>query len=287
MSEPPKSGVLPLVLGALIGVPVVLMLFTCMGSRARSARPPRPVFDSKSAEPASAPAAAPSAAPAPAPPPSERRDEEGFSVLAPGQEPPESREGARRESRPAPAAPARAPEPALPAAESAALESALGGWDEKKAYAAGGRLFKLGETLLRYPKVVKHVLDNELVIKGFMALPQVQRRCHDPAAVIQYMSDARAPNGISVALETFRRSLDIPGAANAIFGSRLVGTVLRSCGSIQTVIRDREAVKAIVTANPAVLPIMSDPRFTSALGANPAAFSAFQSVQGALLPARP
>jgi hypothetical protein len=180
-----------------------------------------------------------------------------------------------------PATPAAAPV-ALSQQEHSLIESMVGKWNDAAAFALGSdgpRLFKLGEVLLRYPRVVGAILNNPFLVKGFMSSGPVQKRCKDPQTLVSYMSNTKDPNGIRLAIKTFATSLNTPDSTSTIFGSKLVAAVLDNCPAIQTVAHDPDSVGQIATADNGVLALMTNPAFVTALAANPAALGTFNAVQ--------
>ena len=137
----------------------------------------------------------------------------------------------------------------------------------------------LGEKVLGYPKVVKFVLDNPLVVEGFMRQERVSRNCKDPQALGSYLSDTSDPGGIGLGLASIKRALQTPGSAEAIFGSKLAGRVLQDCSAIGAVAGDTSAVMRIATANPGIVSMMADPGLTKSLTVNPSALSVLNQAQ--------
>lgn len=182
---------------------------------------------------------------------------------------------------------ARADADKLTPQEEGYLKGLLGGWDEKTAFAVGnkqGLLFKLGEKVMRYPRIVGFLLNNKYVVAGFMKTERVQKNCKDPKALTQYLSDTKDPTGIGLGLQAIRSSLNTPGSAAAIFGSRLTQTVLDSCPSIGSFTKDPMAVMQVASSNPEILSVMSNPGLVSALATAPAAMQTLNDAQSALSP---
>ena len=219
-------------------------------------------------EQAPAPAAASSAGPAPA----------AGAPASPG-----AAEAALAGLGLAPAAPP--PAEKLAAQEEAALRGEMGVWNPEQAASLGskkGLLFQIGKKLLRYPKVVGFVLNNDLVVKGFMSQDRVRQNCNDPKVLMGYLSNRSDPSGITMGLASIRQSLDTPGSAQALFSSKLVGAVLSQCSSIAAVTQDKSAVMSVAAANPDLISMMVDPRLVQALAASPAALQTFSNVQSAV-----
>ena len=200
----------------------------------------------------------------------------------------------KQEPEPPPAAAPRAPAARAAAddaakmtdADKAALEAATGGWSGAKAAALGatrGALFKLGETVLRYPRVVRFVLDNDAVVAGFMSQERVKANCHSPQTLFSYLTNTRDGTGIKKGIESFERALTTPGSAEAIFGSKLVSTVLDRCGSIPAVTQDGQAVIAIHDANPGLARLMADVRLAKAVSTNSEAAEVYNDVRKGLM----
>lgn len=187
------------------------------------------------------------------------------------------------------AAPAPSPKAGtenLSAEEKAALAAAgLGSWNEEAARTIGARrgmLFTLGEKLLKYPKLVSLILNNDLVIAGFMSQDRVKKNCEDAHALMNYLSDTKNPNGINAGLASISASLETPGSAQAIFGSKLAGAVMKQCSSINVLTHDRDMTKTVALANPQMLNMMTDTRLISGLSVSPTAMATFRTTQATL-----
>ena len=279
-----------------VGLGIALFLFFSRGcdSSGSSSIPPSEVFQKRNApERTSSPAAARAA-------PSASAD--ALQWLVREKAPQYAREGAEKTSgpafaadpaaasaaAPAPAAPTAAPPSApdsLSAEDDAALKTAAGPWSAEKAREIGskrGLLFILGKTLLSHPKLVGLVLNNDYVVKGFMSQDRVRRNCHDAASLANYLSDTQDSSGISLGLASVASSLNTPGSAQALFGSKLVSQVLDQCGSIKALTDNTTLIQQVATSNPQILSMMMDNRLVSALRVNPAAIGTLSSAQSAL-----
>lgn len=127
------------------------------------------------------------------------------------------------------------------------------------------------EKVFDHPHAVKAVLDNPLVIAAFFKSRRTQRNCSNPQALADFLSNPGDPTGISLFSESFRRSLDKPGAATAIVTSRLAKKVLTECSAVGEVTHNPTLISQVAEANPQILLLMADPRLLSALMKNPAA----------------
>ncbi|MCX5789727.1 MAG: hypothetical protein NTX64_14670 [Elusimicrobia bacterium] len=242
-----------------------------------------------------APQAAPGA-PSPAQAPAEAFQRSGLPLVsggswggrspdetAPAQTPPQTPPQAEAKAPPGPASFSKpAGTGALSESERSLMERAVGTWNDAAAFALGSdgpRLFKLGEVLLRYPRVVGAILNNSFLVKGFMSSERVRNRCRNPQGLVNYLTNTADPNGIRLATKTYSTSLSTPGSTAAIFGSKLVAAVLNDCPAIQTIINDPHAVGQIAMADNGIMPLMSNPAFVTGLAANPVALGTFNAVQ--------
>ncbi|MDD5657579.1 MAG: hypothetical protein PHF00_10040 [Elusimicrobia bacterium] len=215
-------------------------------------------------------------------------------AAAPEAQPAPERTQTRRQpqARPGPRS-ADSPGPArkLSEADASALAGAVGAYDDRKAFSIGARrglLFKLGETLLRYPRVVAFGLDNDFVVKGFMSQERVRKNCGNVKTLADYLSNREDPGGISQGLACMRASLDTPGSTSAIFGSKLVRAVINQCPALDALVQDPALLGSVARANPDLVGLLTEPRFLPALVSAPEAMRVAQDVQGGLLPgARP
>jgi hypothetical protein len=186
----------------------------------------------------------------------------------------------------APSAAGAATPPTNPdAADEAALKAATGGWTPDKAREIGstrGLLFKLGASLLSHPKVVRLILNNDYVVDGFMSQDRVRANCNDASTLSGYLGNSGDSTGIAMGLASIRSSLDTPGSAEAIFGSKLVSTVLSRCGSIQAVSSDPSTVKMIAGTNQQMAAMLQDGRLISAVMSNSSTAAVLNNVRSSL-----
>jgi len=209
-------------------------------------------------------------------------------VSAPAPAPPPARAAA------APA-PVKAAAPVVPAGDGLAglskedrdaVIAALGGWSPQMPALIGRTLFDFaaspaGVSLLKHPKAVKFLLDQDSLIQAFMGQDRVRRLCAEPAALRRYWSDRSDPKGFGRDLASFRRSLDA-GAAAAVLSSRLADAVIGRCGAISAVGADPTAMMGVARANPDLASLAMDPRFLQAVGSNARVMAAVQKMTPAL-----
>jgi hypothetical protein len=173
----------------------------------------------------------------------------------------------------------------------AELSKVSGPWNDRSAYRMGGdrSLLVRGVVgLLRFPKVVSFVLDNEWVVKGFMD-GRAGRFCNDAQALAGYLSDAGSPSGVGLYQNGFKAAFKNPAGLDAILGSRLAATVMTRCSAVAGVTRDPDLVLRIAQGNPEVLLMLSDPVLVESMSRAPAvmeAVSNFQNTWSGSAPAR-
>ena len=76
-----------------------------------------------------------------------------------------------------------------------------------------------------------------------------------------------------------KSALEIPGAAEAVIGSKLGKRVIAECPSVSAMVADEAAVKALALAQPAIGAMIMDPRLSRAIEANPDAADKFKTVK--------
>lgn len=199
------------------------------------------------------------------------------------------------EARPAaPAQPqAAASDESLSEKENAALAQAAGGWSDQaapKIGAASPLLVKAVEKLFDYPKVIKFLLGNKLVIDGYMSSKFKKKNCSDPQALANYLSNPNAPGGVRLFMDAFAAGFRRPDALNAVLGSALTNTVLTQCPAVTAMTKSPEMVGQIARDNPEVLMMLANPVLARALAQNPAVLGVvgdFQKTGEAAMPQLP
>lgn len=180
--------------------------------------------------------------------------------------------------------------PELSASEKSLLGGLMGGdlLDADKAAGLGastdGLWTKVMKGLSRYPKVMRAVLDNKYVVKGFFADPQNAKVCSSPAAATSYLMDTKRPRGVTHAMNVFESVVrGDPKMPAAIFGSKLAEAVM-ACPSTKSFVKDQAAISAVAQANPRFINMMMDPAIMMGLASNPTVSAGFSSVQSSLVP---
>ncbi|MFH1726295.1 MAG: hypothetical protein ABII00_16925 [Elusimicrobiota bacterium] len=198
----------------------------------------------------------------------------------------------RQQAAPHRPPPAKKPAPAEPRKLSGKMKAVLdklmqtfvGGSsdDDENLYRAGatqGLLFRAAGVGLRYPKIVQFVLDNDLVVKGFMKQPRIRQNCHNPQALQSYLMDTKDPTGITLGMKTFLDSTKHPGSTTALMGSRVVNAVMKECTAIQTVSKDPQAMLQISLANPELFATLANPSIAMAMARSPMTKGLLNDVQ--------
>ena len=180
--------------------------------------------------------------------------------------------------------------PALSASEKSLLGGLMGGdlTDPGKAAALGASTDGLWTAVMRglsrYPKVMRAVLDNKYVIKGFFADPQNAKVCNSPSAAAGYLSDTKRSRGVTHAMNVVDAVMHgDKGMPAAVFGSKLADSIM-NCPSTKSLVKDQAAVGAIANANPRLINMMMDPAVMMGLAASPSVSAGFSSVQSSLTP---
>lgn len=179
--------------------------------------------------------------------------------------------------------------PALPAgakpldpAEADLLARNFGGWDETRAQRTGSEsslLVKGLQRLLHYPRVIRAVLDNDLVVRGFMNGKAAKKFCGDSKALADHLSDTKNPVGVKLFMAGFRDAFSSPPALQAVLGSKLTQTVLSDCAAIEPMIRDQGLVTQIALNNPQALMMLGNPVLVQAMADNPAVLNVVSGFQ--------
>ena len=193
---------------------------------------------------------------------------------------------------PQPAAPAPAPQPAaarpapvqapapemLSDAERSALLGTVGKLDDEAARRLGATsplLVRGVRALMKHPKVIRFLLNNEFLIKGFVNNP----KCKDAQALTDFLADPKKSGGVSLFMDGFSAGFRNPDALNAVLGSGITNAAL-SCPSVKTMTNSKSMVVQIAQSNPQILMMLADPNLLMAMMKNPTvlgAVSAFQN----------
>lgn len=195
-------------------------------------------------------------------------------------------EAKRAAAKAAPPGPPPGGDQKLSASEEERLKNAAGDLsDPRRAKSVGaedGLWTRAVTALAGSPKVLGFLLNNDLVVKAFMERPTSQRYCSSPSAYTSYLSNTKAPGGVTHAMDVFERVLHAdPKTPGVMFASKLGGAIM-DCPSVKAIVKDEGAIHQIALANPRAVQMMLDPALMMGLASNPTAMDAFQGVQGSL-----
>lgn len=213
------------------------------------------------------------------------------SGAEPGRDPAQASASASTSAGKAPGSPdamaAAAKTVALGAEERSALAQAAGD------VASPEHLRRLGEDstlltraatgLLNYPKAMRWLLDQPLLVKSFMSFPAAQRKCRDSGALANFLADPANPRGEKMYRAVFKSSLDDPKASSALLGSRLAEAIL-DCPGVKSLVSDSEKVQGILTQNLDAAMLIMDPRTVEAISKVPGAAAPFKEFRRSMGP---
>lgn|GEM_PF-2625462 len=117
------------------------------------------------------------------------------------------------------------------------------------------------------PKVLGMILNNDLVVKGFMSLPKVKAATSSKAALSAYFKDPRNINEW-IKKPSVKAAYEDPAAFSTAAESKLMGELLTSPAANE-LLADPNEISAILTANPGLMQFLTDPKFVAALTNNP------------------
>ena len=142
--------------------------------------------------------------------------------------------------------------------------------EEKKSFGLGlayGALTKAAGALLRDPKAMAALFNNDYVVKGFMSRDTVKRATATKASLAAYMKD---PANLSkfMAKEPVRKGMNDSGLVNAVFSSKLAGAMLDTPGG-KALLNDPAAISDVIRSNPGILEVLMNPVAMQALVSNP------------------
>ncbi|HBL18643.1 MAG TPA: hypothetical protein DD417_18260 [Elusimicrobia bacterium] len=184
-----------------------------------------------------------------------------------------------REAEPAPAAARREEPPPSPDEGQGLLSRAVKDWSPAKAQEVGvqkGMLTTLAKALMKHPKVVRALFDNEIVVKGFMSRGKVKANCESADSLRSYLTDRGNSGVLNEKVALVKSFLQEPASAKAFAGSRFA-KALTGCPSAKTLMSDPTSLTPIVSSNPGLMAILTDPGLMSSLAANPEAASLFKT----------
>jgi len=231
----------------------------------------------------------------------ERRGQTGLEMVhtgldaAPGAVKPEALSGAGTAASAAPAGPAPAgglgagPGATAPAGGAAAppdpREMAAAGLPTdasglKRLGAEKGLLTSVVGRLLDHPRLLAAIFNNKLVVDAVMDRDVSRRNCSDSGALASVLSSPNSGPAAKMA-PLISNVLSHPDAA-AAFATSEMGNRVLACPSVQGLVHNPSALMGVVTANPQVIALISDPRVATALSANSAGSAILGEVQSGL-----
>ncbi len=121
--------------------------------------------------------------------------------------------------------------------------------------------------LMNNPKAVKAMMNNDWIVKGFMARSTVKDATASPQALKNYLQTsptvtAFLSNGIVQA------AMNNPEIATAFASSEMASALLSTPG-VQGLLEDPEAVQSLVNNNPQAMQLLTNPNVMNALASNP------------------
>lgn len=175
-------------------------------------------------------------------------------------------------SAPAPAAPAASARNAQPAKASAV--------DDDKSRETGfvyGALSKAAEKLLRNPKALAALFNNDYVVKGFMSRDTVKSATANKASLAAYLS---SPANLSkfMSKPAVQGGINNQQLVNVMASTKLVGNLMDTPGG-KALLNDPVAIAGILKANPELASLLSNPSIAMAMAQNPKTAGMMSQIQ--------
>jgi len=121
--------------------------------------------------------------------------------------------------------------------------------------------------LINNPKSIKSLFDNEYVVKGFLSRDIVKKNLSDPNALKSYLVNTNAvSNFLNNAV--VKQVLNNPQILNTIAQTKLVQEIMTS-PAVNALLNDPNARNEILTKNPEIQNLLSNPNVINALSTNP------------------
>ncbi len=170
------------------------------------------------------------------------------------------------------------PAPERPAGPDEAAVAGRTPKEQRKSGLAYGFLTKAVGKLMNNPKAVSALLNNKYVVNGFMSRDSVKAATGSPAALAGYLKD---PRNMSQFMNkpVVQAGLNNQALFDAVAGSKLVGALLDTPGG-KGLLNDPSALADVLSANPGLVSVISNPKVLSALMHNPKTAGA----AGAIMP---
>ena len=120
---------------------------------------------------------------------------------------------------------------------------------------------------MKNPKVVKALFNNSLVIKGFMGRDKVKKVLKSPDALADYIINTNAASNF-LNNSVVKTALNNPAIVGAVASSKLASKLLSS-PAVKGLMEDTNKMNEILTANPNLIPLLTNPNVVNALMQNP------------------
>jgi hypothetical protein len=150
----------------------------------------------------------------------------------------------------------------------------------KQLGAQKGLLSAVVKKMMDHPRVLKAVLNNQLVVDAVMGRETSRRNCSDPGALKSVLSDPNSPQQRNL-FPLMQQALSRPESASVMLSSKL-GQAVMDCPSAKAFSSDPSMVMSVAMSNPKALQLVSDPRVASALSSSPQASTMFGQVKSGL-----
>jgi hypothetical protein len=148
--------------------------------------------------------------------------------------------------------------------------------EQRKSGLAYGFLTKAVGKLMNNPKAVSALLNNKYVVDGFMSRDSVKAATGSAAALAGYLKN---PMNTSQFMNkpVVQAGLNNQALFDAVAGSKLAGALLDTPGG-KALLNDPSALSDILTANPDMVGVISNPKVLGALTHNPKTAGAVSSI---------
>lgn len=129
-----------------------------------------------------------------------------------------------------------------------------------------------------HPKILGFLLNNDLVIKGYMSRPLIREGCRSADGLEKYGKNQTGSRGINWEMDWITEVVrESPQAAVIAAGSRL-GQRLLDCPSIGQLLSNPSRLQSVFEENPRTISFLTDPAILRGLMANPKALAVFQQI---------
>ena len=192
----------------------------------------------------------------------------------------------------APAETAKPEEPPdLTAGEQQVLAEKLGHWDANTGLQLAsqpGLIPSVANKLLPYPRIIKVLMNNQLLVNTFMKSSSVQWLCSDRKNFVGFLGDGKSGKGVGPWSGLLMNASRYPGAVDAIMGSNGASTFIHQCGPVMQVAGDQNSMVQVMTNNPQLANVL--PTLMQGLSSNSEAqklYTDVAKIQGALAQIKP